>query len=128
MSKPNKNKLFRVDATISYLIYTGKDKYTVKDFLAWAKNDMHSGELDESSSLKIKEVKSTKQIQDYIEREYYYPTYTDNTDEEIYLSPLISELGLDAEVLADRLRELGYLVSAPGAVKSKTKKTKHENI
>jgi hypothetical protein len=124
MSKPNKNKLFRVDATISYLIYTGKDKYTVKDFLAWAKNDMHSGELDESSSLKIKEVKSTKQIQDYIEREYDYPTYTDNIDEEIYLSPLISELGLDAEVLADRLRELGYLVSAPGAVKSKTKQNK----
>jgi hypothetical protein len=128
MSKPNKNKLFRVDATISYLIYTGKDKYTVKDFLAWAKNDMHTGELDESSSLNIKEVKSTEQIQDYIDREYDYSTYTDNTDEEIYLSPLISELGLDAEVLADRLRELGYLVSAPDAVKSKSKKTKHENI
>jgi len=114
MSKPNKKKLFRVDATLSYLVVTEKDIYDFKDFLAWAKNDMHSGELDESSALEIKEVKSTTQIQDYIDRDHDYMTYdtTGGIDTQ-YVSELIEELGLDSDVIAARLRELGYTVIPP---------------
>lgn len=123
MAKTNKKKLFRVDATLSYLVVTEKDTYTVKDFLAWAKNDMHSGELDESSALEIKEVKSTKQIQDYIDRDHDYMVYdtTGGIDNQ-YVSELIKELGLDVEFLADRLRELGYTVTPPAVNKPKNKK------
>ena len=114
VTKTNKKKLFRVDAKLSYLVVTEKDIYTVKDFLAWAKNDMHSGELDESSALEIKEVKSTEQIQDYIDRDHDYMTYdtTGGTDTQ-YVSELIKELGLDSDVIAARLRELGYTVIPP---------------
>lgn len=114
MVKTNKKKLFRVDATLSYLVVTEKDIYTVKDFLAWAKNDMHSGELDESSALEIKEVKSTEQIQDYIDRDHDYMVYDNtNSEDDQYLSSLIKELGLDSEVIAAHLRELGYTVIPP---------------
>jgi hypothetical protein len=127
VTKTNKKKLFRVDATLSYLVVTGKDIYTVKDFLAWAKNDMHSGELDESSALEIKEVKSTKQIQDYIDRDHDYMTYDTTGCPDIqYVSELIEELGLDVEVLADRLRELGYTVTAPAVKKPNSKKKTNE--
>jgi len=127
VTKTNKKKLFRVDATLSYLVVTEKDIYTVKDFLAWVKNDMHSGELDESSALEIKEVKSTEQIQDYIDRDHDYMTYdtTGGTDIQ-YVSELIKELGLDVEVLADRLRELGYTVTAPAVKKPNSKKKTNE--
>jgi len=114
MVKTNKKKLFRVDATLSYLVVTEKDIYTVKDFLEWAKNDMHSGELDESSALEIKEVKSTEQIQDYIDRDHDYMVYDNtNSEDDPYLSSLIKELGLDSEVIAAHLRELGYTVIPP---------------
>lgn len=123
MVKTNKKKLFRVDATLSYLVVTEKDIYTVKDFLAWAKNDMHSGELDESSALEIKEVKSTEQIQDYIDRDHDYMVYDNtNSEDDQHLSSLIKELGLDVEVLAARLRELGYTVTPPAVNKPNSKK------
>ena len=127
MAKTNKKKLFRVDATLSYLVVTEKDIYTVKDFLAWAKNDMHSGELDESSALEIKEVKSTEQIQDYIDRDYDYMAYDTTGGIDIqYVSELIKELELDSDVIATRLRELGYTVIPPTTKrtvnKSKNKK------
>ena len=126
MAKKDKNKLFRVDAKLSYLILTEQDNYTVRDFFDWAKHDMHTGELDESSVLKIEEVKSTTQIQDYIEREYDYMPYAASIVMDTqYLSELIKELGLDAEALAARLRELGYTVTPPVGSEPKPKnKTK----
>jgi hypothetical protein len=127
MSTPNKKKLFRVDATLSYLVVTEKDIYTVKDFLSWAKNDMHSGELDESCALEIKEVKSTTQIQDYIDRDHDYMTYdTIGGIDTQYVSELIKELGLDSDVIAARLRELGYTVIPP-TTKRTVKKPKNKN-
>lgn len=113
MSKKTK-KLFRIDAKISYLYLTYEANYNVKDFLRWLKNDMHSGEIDESSALEIKEVKSTTQIQDYLDRDNDYMVYDDTGSDDIqYISALVEELALDSEVLAERLRSLGYTVTAP---------------
>jgi hypothetical protein len=128
MIETNKPKLFRVDAKIGYLILTKKADYTFSDFLAWVKEDMHSGEFDEDdNALDIKEVKSSKQVQDYLDREFAYTPYATAgciTDSD-YLSDIISDLGLDAEALADRLRVLGYTVTPPDGSKPKTKnKTK----
>jgi hypothetical protein len=122
MAKTYKKKLFRVDAALSYLILTEKDNYTARDFLDWAKSDMHSGEFDDQVALKIEEVKSTTQIQNYVDLEHDYMPYDDTGSADTqYLSELITDLGLDAEVLADRLRELGYTVTPPVPVVSKPK-------
>jgi hypothetical protein len=126
MIKTNKKKLFRVDAKLSYLVVTEKDIYTVRDFLAWVKNDMHPGEIDSPSELQIKEVKSTTQVQDYLDRDGDYMAYdTTNSEDVQYLSELIEELGLDSDVIAARLRELGYTVIAP-TTKRAVKKPKRK--
>lgn len=109
-----KKNLFRVDAHLSYLVYTDKETYGETDFCEWLKNNFHSGELDEDGALEIEKVESTEQIQDFLDRDYDYSVYTeigDNVEKD--LSELVDELGLDAKVLVTKLKKLGYTITPP---------------
>ena len=112
--KQNKN-LFRVDAHLSYLVYTDKETYGETDFCEWLKTSFHSGELDEEGSLEVEKVESTEQIQEFLEeRDYDYNVYyTDDEDEGTSLDTLVEELGLDADIFVAKLRKLGYTVTKP---------------
>lgn len=111
--KQNKN-LFRVDAHLSYLVYTDKETYGETDFCKWLKNNFHSGELDEEGALEVEKVESTEQIQDFLDRDYDYSVYREiGDDDEKDLSELVNELGLDADILVAKLRELGYTITKP---------------
>jgi len=112
--KQNKN-LFRVDAHLSYLVYTDKETYGETDFCKWLKNNFHSGELDEEGSLEVEKVESTEQIREFLdERGYDYSVYyTDDEDEFTTISTLVEELGLDADILVAKLCKLGYTITKP---------------
>jgi hypothetical protein len=112
--KKQKKNLFRVDAHLSYLIYTDKETYGATDFCEWLKINFHSGELDEEGALEVEKVESTEQIQDFLDRGYDYSVYTDlgdNTEKD--LPELVDELGLDATNLIAKLRKLGYTIAPP---------------
>ena len=110
----NKKNLFRVDLNLKYLVYTDKEKYTQNDVLDWIKNDVHSGEFDGDDVLEIEKVESSEQIQDFLDMDTeYYVYYTNNEDDSTSIDTLVEELGLDASVLVDKLKKLGYTVTPP---------------
>lgn len=114
IKKSKTKNLFRVDLNLKYLIYTDKQEYTENDVLNWIKNDFHYGEFDSDNALKIEKVESSKQIQDFLNYDYYYSVYRDaGDDDEKDLSDLVDLLGLDASVLVDKLKKLGYTVTPP---------------
>jgi hypothetical protein len=109
-----KKNLFRVDAHLNYLVYTDKDTYDESDFCQWLKTDFHSGELDEKSTLEVKKVESTKQIQEFLEKDYDYNVYyTDSEDADVSIHTLVKELNLDIDNIIIKLRKLGYTVTKP---------------
>ena len=117
MSTKNKN-LFRVDLNLRYLIYTDQEKYTEHDVLKWCKEELHEGEFDDEGVLEIKRVESSEQVQDFLDMDIEYNVYhTDDEDESTSVSDLVDKLGLDADILAARLRKLGYSVTKPKSAK-----------
>jgi hypothetical protein len=113
MSKKTKN-LFRVDLNLKYLVYTDKEKYTQDDVLNWIKNEVHSNEFDDDGALEIEKVESSEQIQDFLDMDIeYYVYYTSGEDDSTSIDTLVEELGLDANILVAKLRNLGYTVSKP---------------
>lgn len=107
--KTENKKLYRVDINLKYLVYTDKE-YKQGDVLNWLKNEVHSGELDDTCEISL--VKDAKEIEDFTEMEIdYCPYYTDNADESTFLSDIIEKLGLDAKKLIERLKSLGYKVT-----------------
>jgi hypothetical protein len=113
MSKKTKN-LFRVDLNLKYLVYTDKEKYTEDDVLDWIQNEVHSNEFDGDGALEIEKVESSEQIQDFLDMDIeYYVYYTSGEDDSTSIDTLVEELGLDANILVEKLRKLGYTVSKP---------------
>jgi hypothetical protein len=111
--KQNKN-LFRVDLNLKYLVYTDKEKYTQDDVLDWLQNEVHSNEFDDDGALEIEKVESSEQIQDFLDMDTeYYVYYTSGEDDSTSIDTLVEELGLDANILVEKLRKLGYTVSKP---------------
>ena len=118
MNKKNKKSktknLFRVDLNLKYLVYTDEEKYTQNDVLDWIKHDVHSGEFDGDDVLEIEKVESSEQIQDFLDLQDSYCVYcTSPEDDSTYLGDLVDLLGLDASVLVDKLKKLGYTVTPP---------------
>lgn len=110
--KPINKNLFRVDLNLQYLVYTDKENYTEHDVEKWIKNDLHSGEFDEQDGLTINKVTSSKQIQDFLDLDVDYNVYhTDEQDNGISVHSLVEQLGLDADVMIDKLKKMGYTVT-----------------
>jgi hypothetical protein len=104
----NKKKLYRVDVDLSYLVYT-VGEYTYADVFDWIKNNFHSGETD---GCEISIVTNAKTLEDDFDMSYVpYCDDTDDATKEMSLEEIIDILGLDAEIMIDRLERLGYKVT-----------------
>jgi hypothetical protein len=100
-------KLYRVDINLKYLVLTDKE-YKQADTLAWLKNEVHGGELDDEACT-ISLVKDSKEVNDF--EEGYCTYYTDPDDDGTSLEHIIDRLGLDASKMIERLKKLGYKVT-----------------
>lgn len=102
-----KKKLYKVDITVKYLVYTDVEynKYDVTD---WLKEDFHSAELDDACEISL--VNDVEEIGEDFDMDYC-PYFTNDEDDLTTLDTIVDDLGLDAGKMIKRLKDLGYTVT-----------------